>query len=226
MTRRTARWPAALCATSATLCLVLWGAQGRSAAGQAAEGQSVRLVIAGYPDATEWLAADLLRRLAAEYEKTRPGVDVEIRPGPSYRRARELALSDSVAGIMISEPTNNLRAYKAQTGPKRGHTTLELDKFIPIAKRVIRSEKEVLGEVRLGIATAHISSELKAFLDFLSTDAARRALRSVPHIEPVERLPEPRPVREIQYHDEKVTLSQPIWVYGPAPRPKEGEARP
>ncbi len=172
-----------------------------------------RLVIAGYPDTAEWLMADVFRRLAAAYARTDPNTEVVIDRGLSYARGRKRVLSGSVGGIMITEPTNEVRAAKGQDGKKRGFRKLEMDKFIPVAKRVIRSRRRILAEVRLGIATARLSPELQGFLDFLSTEAARKALRAVPYVEPVERLAEPRAVREITIHGKKVTLTQPIWTY-------------
>ncbi len=171
------------------------------------------LLIAGYPDSAEWLTAEVLRRVGAEYEKRHPDVKVRFKPGISWAQGRQMVLEGKACGIMISEKINKVRAYYAQTGPSRGFNTLKLDKFIPIAKRIIRSEDRILGEFRLGIAADKISQELANFLEFLSTEKAKKAIRGVPYTEPVDRLEKPQAIDKIFYNYKEVSLDQPVLSY-------------
>ncbi len=216
MIARRIRRLALACTTVAALCGTARVAEKPAPNIPADNKGAVKLVFAGYPDPAEWLIADVLRRLAAAYEKEHPDVAIAVNPGRSYLASRQRAIDGSVAGVMISERTNEIRACKSQDvgkSKKKGFRKLELDTFIPIAARVIRSEKKVLARVRLGIATDRIADDLKGFLVFLDTDAAKKALRTVPFIEPVERRSQPKTVREVEYRGRKVTLPKPVRSY-------------
>jgi len=171
------------------------------------------LLIAGYPDSTEWLTVEVLRRVGAEYERRHPNVDVRLNPGISWAQGRQMVLEGKACGIMISEKINKVRAYYAQSGPSRGFNSLKLDKFIPVAKRTVRSEDKILGEFRLGIAANKISPELTEFLEFLSTEEAKKSIREIPYMEPVERLKNPQVINKIYYNYEETDLDQPVLSY-------------
>ena len=94
---------------------------------------------------------------------------------------------------------------------------LQLNRFVPIALRVIRSEKEVLETIRLGFATDRISPELRHFLDFLDSEPGRSTLREVRFVEPLERCHKPKAVHTASYKPYKmgiaVNLVEPILTY-------------
>lgn len=141
------------------------------------------LLFTGYPDGAEWLMVEVMRRIGDAYDKAHHGMCIRLEPGLSYWQSRTKVLEGEAAGLMISEEMNRYRAYASQSGGSRGFNELKLDRFIPISVRVIRSRNQVLARMRLGIATDRMSKELKQFLSFLKTDAAKEAIAGIPDME-------------------------------------------
>lgn len=184
--------------------------------------QKKELVFTCYPDTAEWLMLEVMSRVGREYARAHPGAPrVRLEPGLTYRAARNQVSDGSAAGMLITEQINKMRAgiiFKVgKDGRGRGFERMALNRYVPVAKRVIRSETEVLAEVRLGFATDELTPELEAFLEFLSSEQAVAAIRNVRFVEPVERRAEPEPVTEVPYKPYKsgvtVTLKEPILTY-------------
>ncbi len=182
---------------------------GPSAAGEKG-GKTVTIV--GYPDGAEWLMTRVLRRVGRAYREETGG-KVRVEPRLSYREARNKVLEGKAAGMMISEKGNRFRAYASQTGGERGFSELKMNRFLPFATRVIRSEDEVLSRMRLGLATDRRAKKLRRFLSFLSTDAAKRAIRGIPDLELTPPADEPTRDTSGLKRGGPVELEEPILVY-------------
>lgn len=180
------------------------------------------LVFTTYPDPTERLLVDILRRVGRAYERAVPEAPrVRVEAGLTYRAARELVTCGQACGMLISEEINLMRAaiigQRGQDKRGRGFGKVELNVFVPIAKRIIRSEQEVLSEVRLGFATRDLTPELERFLGFLSSEHGQAAVREVPFVVPVVRREQPEPVGTAPYKPYKsghtVQLEDPVQTY-------------
>lgn len=193
---------------TAGACLV----RGASAA---EEKEKTELRFVSYPDPAEFIIADVLRRVGDAYEERHPGVRVTVETGLGYLASRELVLEGKADGMMISKMLNEPRVYQVQADTGGAHAThdLKLPHFLPVVNRIIESDEKTLAEMPLGLVTDQVSEELRSFLDFLSTDAAREAVSDLDHVELVEPSDSPQEVTEIRYKRQKVTLDQPILVH-------------
>ncbi len=173
------------------------------------------LVFVGYPDPSEFLMAKVLRRVGDAYEKRHPEVRVDVETGVGYLAAREMVLEGKATAMMISELLNEPRAYQTQHSVSGAHATykLKLNHFLPVAARIIRSRKEKLAEMRLGVATHRISDALRRFLDFFGTKAAEKAVSDIRHLELTQPATRPKKIKEVVYKRRKVTLKSPILAY-------------
>lgn len=180
-----------------------------------AKTEQTKLVFAGYPDPAEFLIADVLRRVGDAYEEKNPHVQVEIERGLGYLASRKLVLEGKATGMMISEMLNEPRAYQTQHAVSGAKATydLKMNKFLPVAVRVIRSKEETLARIRLGIVTDRVPDELRSFLDFLASEEARGAIAELEHVELARPAEKPEKIKEVYYKRKKVTLEQPILSY-------------
>lgn len=174
-----------------------------------------QLVFVGYPDPAEFLITEVLRRVGDAYEERNPAVRVKVERGLGYLESREEVLEGEATGMMISEMLNEPRAYQTQHSVSGAHATYELkmDKFLPVAARILRSRDAKLTTMRIGFVTDEISNELQEFLDFLSSKEAREAIADLEYVELREPAQSPERVREVFYKRQKVTLDQPILSY-------------
>ena len=181
-----------------------------------AEGEEkTELRFVSYPDPAEFIIADVLRRVGDAYEECHPGVRVTVETGLGYLASRELVLQGRADGMMISEMLNEPRVYQVQADTGGAHAThdLKLPHFLPVVNRIIESDEETLAAMPLGLVTGQMSEELRTFLDFLSTDAAREAVADLEHVTLVQPADSPRKVTEIRYKRQKVSLDQPILAH-------------
>ncbi len=179
------------------------------------EPEQKTLVFVAYPDPAEFLMFDILRRVGDEYQKKHPNIRVKLEFGLTYLAARKMVLEDRAEAMAISEMLNEPRAYQAQhaTGGAHASGRLKLNHFLPVATRLIRNETETLEKMRLGLATDEVSEELRNFVVFFSSAAARRAVSDLKHLELHAPSATPNEVTEIYYKREKKQLSKPLLIY-------------
>lgn len=205
--------------TFGAVCVLLMPAEAK----EPKDGKTALLFV-GYPDGSNWLMTDMLRRLGRAYEEENPPVKVRLKPRTGYKEARPAVLNGKAVGMMISEEINKIRAYVTtiQQGRAfgRGYAReLKLNRFIPIAVRTIRSEEgEVVASIRFGIATNRITYGLKGFLAFLGTNEAEEALADLVDMRPAKPKDKPTRITEIRKTQgypwkEPQRLPQPILAY-------------